>query len=113
LLRAAAIACSGESPAFLAREIRFFMSSMSSGLALPPPSRSFTWAAASSASKIEKPRFRPTAACSICMNFSPSAWKVQMVTSSAWPPCRRLATRSRISLADLLVKVIAAMRRAL
>ncbi|MNT45071.1 hypothetical protein D3C72_1816290 [compost metagenome] len=110
LLRAAAIACSGDRPAFLARDTRFFMSSMSSGLA--PYIRSLICAAASSASKIEKPRLSPTAACSICRNFRPSAWKVQMVTSSASCSRRRLATRSRISLADLLVKVIAAMRLA-
>ena len=42
----------------------------------------------------------------------PSAWKVQIVRPSAASPLMRLATRSRISRADLLVKVIAAMRRA-
>jgi len=108
--RAAASACSGDRPAFLAREIRFFASSIASGLA--PGIRSLTWAALSSASKIEKPRLSPAAACSICRNFSPSAWKVQMVSPSAASPLIRLATRSRISFADLLVKVIAAMRLA-
>src|SRR5690606_5310963 len=43
---------------------------------------------------------------------SPSAWKVLTVNPSAPSPRIRLATRSRISFADLLVKVIAAMRRA-
>src|SRR5690606_21220078 len=77
---------------------------------VPVPSRSLICAALSSLSKIEKPRRRPSLACSICRNFSPSAWKVQMVSPSAASPRMRLATRSRISLADLLVKVIAAIR---
>ena len=40
---------------------------------------------------------------------TPSAWKVQMTTSFAALPIKPLA-RSRISVAALFVKVIAAMR---
>ena len=48
-----------------AREIRFFAASMTSGL-LPGGNRSFSCAALSSLSKIEKPRLSPSLACSIC-----------------------------------------------
>jgi hypothetical protein len=60
--------------------------------------------------EIENPRRRPSLAWSICRKRRPSAWKVLTVSSFAHRPfgCS-LATRSRISRAALLVKVIAAI----
>src|SRR6185312_17475856 len=47
--------------------------------------------------------------CSICRNLRPSAWKVLMVSACATSALTSLPTRSRISRAALLVKVIAAI----
>src|SRR5580698_8732102 len=63
----------------------------------------------SSASSTEKPRRRPARSCSICRNFRPSAWNVHTVSACASSALTSLLTRSRISRAALLVKVIAAI----
>ena len=109
--RAASAACSGLSALFLAALIRFWIEYRASFFR-PGVARSLMMAIWSSPSKIEKPRRSFARSCSICRKRSPSEWKVEMVRPSAASPFTRLATRSRISLAALLVKVMAAMCRA-
>ena len=73
------------------------------------PPQSLSSASTSSLSRMLNCAFSPSAAPSSRNMRTPSAWKVQMITSLAALPISPLA-RSRISAAALLVKVMAAIR---